>query len=103
MSADGVTARYALGRRLSASEARLEDLAYRGVPARLAAVLLRLTREGGTPVVGLTHQELGEMVGAYRETITKTLDAFRDAGYVELARRRIRIVDAPGLATVLDE
>lgn len=93
----------ALGRRLSASEARLEDLAYRGVSARLAAVLLRLTREEGTPVVGLTHQELGEMVGAYRETITKTLDVFRDAGYVELARRRIRIVDPQGLATVLNE
>lgn len=88
-----------MGRRLVASETRLEDLAYRGVPARLAAVLLRLGREQGDIIEGLTHQELGDMVGAYRETVTKVLDQFQAAGYVELARRRVRIVDAQGLAS----
>lgn len=92
-----------LGRRLVASEARLEELAYRGVPARLAAVLLRLGHRHDNLVEGLTHQELGDMVGAYRETVTKTLDEFQAAGYVELARRRIRIRDPQGLATILEE
>ncbi|HET8627134.1 MAG TPA: Crp/Fnr family transcriptional regulator [Thermomicrobiales bacterium] len=92
-----------LGRRLVASEARLEDLAYRGVPARLAAALLRLRRERGDLITGVTHQDLGDLVGAYRETITKALDEFQAAGYVELARRRIRIVDAAGLAALLEE
>ena len=92
-----------LGRRLVASEARLEDLAYRSVPARLASLLLRLGREQGDPIEGLTHQDLGDMVGAYRETVTKTLDEFQAAGYVELGRRRIRVLDPAGLATFLDQ
>lgn len=88
-----------MGRRLVATETRLEDIAYRGVPARLAAVLLRLGSEEGHIIEGLTHQDLGDMVGAYRETVTKVLDQFQASGYVELARRRIRILDADGLAT----
>ncbi|MBI4491182.1 MAG: Crp/Fnr family transcriptional regulator [Chloroflexi bacterium] len=92
-----------LGRRLAESEARLEDLAYRSVPARLASVLLRLGRERDGVIEGVTHQELGDMVGAYRETVTKTLDEFQAAGYVELGRRRISILDRAALAARLEE
>ncbi|MBI4498468.1 MAG: Crp/Fnr family transcriptional regulator [Chloroflexi bacterium] len=92
-----------VGHRLTQSEERLEELAYRSAPARLAAVLLRLGREQGEEITGLTHQHLGDMIGAYRETITKTLDEFQAAGYVALARRRILIRDRAGLATVLDD
>ncbi|MBI4493570.1 MAG: Crp/Fnr family transcriptional regulator [Chloroflexi bacterium] len=92
-----------LGRRLAHSETRLEDLAYRSVPARLASVLLRLGREHGGVVEGITHQELGDMVGAYRETITKILDEFQAAGYVELGRRRIRVLDRSALDSLLAE
>ena len=43
------------------------------------------------------------MVGAYRETVTKVLDGLQTAGYVELGRRRIRVVDRDGLARPLAE
>lgn len=92
-----------VGRRLAQSEARLEDLAYRSVPARLASVLLRLGRDHGDLIEGLTHQDLGDMVGAYRETVTKTLDEFQAAGCVELARRRIRIRDRRALTAFLEQ
>jgi CRP/FNR family cyclic AMP-dependent transcriptional regulator len=92
-----------LGRRLAESEARLEDLAYRSVSARLASVLLRLGRERDDLIEGVTHQDLGDMVGAYRETVTKTLDEFRVAGCVELGRRRIRIRDRRALGAFLDQ
>ena len=92
-----------LGRRLTRAEARLEDLAYRSVPARLASLLLRLWDERGDVIEGLTHQELGDAVGAYRETITKILDDFQARGLLELARRRIHLLNREGLATVLDE
>ncbi len=90
-----------LSRRLAESEARLEDLAYRSVPARLASVLLRLGEDG--VVEGVTHEELGDMVGAYRETVTKALDEFQAAGCVELGRRRIRIRDRQRLAGYLEQ
>lgn len=92
-----------LGRRLAESEARLEDMAYRDVPSRLAALLLRLGGKSGNVIEGITHQELGDMVGAYRETITKILDEFQSAGYVELARRRIQILDHSGLSALLQD
>ena len=50
-----------VGRRLAEAEAWLEDLAYRSVPARRASVLLRLGRDD--VVEGITHEELGDMVG----------------------------------------
>lgn len=92
-----------LGRRLAESEARLEDLAYKSVRARLASVLLRLGREHGDAIEGVSHQELGDIVGAYRETVTKTLDELRAAGLVELGRRHIRLLDRRGLAGLLEE
>ncbi len=90
-----------LSRRLAESEARLEDLAYRSVPARLASVLLRLGTDG--VVEGITHEELGDMVGAYRETVTKTLNEFQVAGYVKLGRRRVQILDRPALSALLED
>ncbi len=90
-----------LSQRLAESEARLEDLAYRSVPARLASVLLRLDEDG--VVKGITHEELGDMVGAYRETVTKALNEFQGAGYLRLSRRKIQILDRPGLSALLED
>lgn len=92
-----------LGRRLAESEARLEDLAYRSVPARLASVLLRLARNDEGVIEGITHQELGDMVGAYRETVTKILNEFQAAGIVSLGRGRLRVLDRAMLAKSLEE
>ncbi len=91
-----------LAARLAAAEARLETLAFKRVPARLAAVLLRLSKEGREELRGVTHQELAEMVGPYRETATAILDEFRGQGLVELHRLRIRVLDPAGLRTVLE-
>ncbi len=90
-----------LSRRLAESEARLEDLAYRSVPARLASVLLRLGQDG--VVEGITHEELGDMVGAYRETVTRTLNEFQAAGYLKLSRRKVQILDRDGLSALLED
>ncbi len=92
-----------LGKRLADAEVRLEDLAYRSVPARLCAVLLRLATTDNGDVVGLTHQDLGDMVGAYRETVSKILDEFRDLGHLELGRRRIRILRRSALVALLED
>ena len=92
-----------VGRRLAAAEARLEDLAYRSVRARLASALLRLGKERDGAIEGVTHQDLGDMVGAYRETVTKILDELQQDGAVELARKRIHVRRRDKLATLLEE
>ncbi|MGH7862855.1 MAG: Crp/Fnr family transcriptional regulator, partial [Candidatus Dormibacteraceae bacterium] len=92
-----------LGRRLALAEARLEEMAYRSVAGRIAAVLLRLNQERGDRLVAITHQELGDMIGALRETVTKTLDEFQAAGLVEFGRGRISVRDLNGLRAYLED
>ena len=88
----------ALGQRLTDLEARLEDVAFKSVTARLAGLLLRLADEqGGTLVQGYTHQDLAERLGTYRETTTQTLNEFKQRGLIEIGRKRIDIRDRAGL------
>lgn len=92
-----------LGRRLAATETRLEELAYRSASARIAAMLLRLSEERGQAEVRVTHQEIGDRIGALRETVTKILDEFQTDGTVELRRGRIRVLNLERLRCYLDE
>lgn len=89
------------GRRLNDAEARLEDMAFKGIPARLASLLLRLADEGGADeIVGLTHQDLAETIGTYRETATQVLNDMKMAGLIAIGRKRIDILDRPRLKEV---
>lgn len=84
-----------LGHRLAEAEARLEDFAYRSATERVAAALVRLAKDG--VVDGMSHQDLADAVGAYRETVTKILDEFEGGGLVALGRRRVELLDAAAL------
>jgi CRP-like cAMP-binding protein len=90
-----------LGSRLRETEARLEEIAFKGIPARLASLLLQLADEGSTDTVsGLTHQDLGEQIGTYRETTTQTLNMFKADGLIEIGRKRITILDREELLRI---
>jgi CRP/FNR family transcriptional regulator, cyclic AMP receptor protein len=86
-----------LGKRLQQREEEMESLAFRGLPARLATILLREADAYGT-VVGLSHQDLAERLGTYRETVSQLLGRFRHEGLVAVEPRRIRLLDLAGLA-----
>ena len=89
------------GRRLNDAEARLEDMAFKGIPARLASLLLRLAAERQSrDILGLTHQDLAETIGTYRETATQVLNDMKAQGLIEIGRKRITIKDAEKLAEV---
>jgi CRP/FNR family cyclic AMP-dependent transcriptional regulator len=90
-----------VGQRLVDAEAVIEEFAFRSVPARLAALLIRLSRRDGVDEVrGHSHQDLAEMIGTYRETVTATLDDFKRRGLVAVSRRHIQILDRRGLERV---
>ncbi|MCD6291052.1 MAG: Crp/Fnr family transcriptional regulator [Anaerolineae bacterium] len=92
----------ATGRRLRAVEERLEDMAFKGIPARLASLLLRLAEEQGNEITGLTHQDLAETVGTYRETATQVLNDLKARGLIDIGRKRITILDREGLQKVAE-
>lgn len=90
-------------KRLSDAEARLEDIAFKGIPARLASLLLRLAAEqDGRTITGLTHQDLAEMIGTYRETATQVLNDLKNDGLIEIGRKRITILDRERLRKVAE-
>jgi CRP/FNR family transcriptional regulator, cyclic AMP receptor protein len=95
-----------LGNRLAEAEARLEDMAFKSVPGRLAGLLLRLAHDtdwrGRKVVSGLTHQQLAELVGSYRETVTLTLNEFRAEGYVDIGRRKVIILNETELSRIAE-
>jgi CRP-like cAMP-binding protein len=90
-----------IGGRLLDRERELEDLAFRGVPSRLAGLLLREADAYGT-VVGRSHQELAERLGTYRETVSQVLGRFRAEGLVAVEPKRIRLLDPDGLRSYAD-
>lgn len=91
-----------LANRLSDVETRLETVAFKGVPARLAAELLRLAADGDR-VDGVSHQDLADSVGAYRETVTRVLNEFRRDGLIDLDRLAIYVRDGERLKALASE
>jgi CRP/FNR family transcriptional regulator len=87
-----------LSERISTYEVRLEDLGLKEVPARLASLILLLidsqgvrTSDGYKIPTRYTHQQLGTMIGANREAVTRAFATLRDLGAVELRRRYIHV------------
>ena len=85
-----------VGERLAQVENRMEEVAYKRLPERLASLLLELSN-GGRFIRGTSHQALADMLGTYRETISAILRGFKDAGLVELGYRKIELRDVRGL------
>jgi CRP-like cAMP-binding protein len=90
-----------LNDRFIESDERMEYLAYHSLASRVAMALLRVCDPEGV-VDGLTHQQIGDIVGAYRETVTKVLHELKRAGMVRLAHRRIEVLDPLALTRLQD-
>jgi CRP-like cAMP-binding protein len=91
-----------IGQRLREIEHKLADIAFKSVPQRLATVLLHLanvSEEGlshganAYTMVRYTHQQLAEMIGSYRETVTKAIGEFREAGLIRIEEDVIHLTD----------
>ena len=87
-----------LGRRLIEAEQRLTDAVLKPAPQRVASTLHTLARKEfrrsvrGTELsVHLTHEQLADLAGTSRETVTKALGALADEGVIKLGRGKIII------------
>jgi CRP-like cAMP-binding protein len=94
-----------IGLRLRKIQSRVEDLVFRDVPSRLAHLLLDLSKSEGVPdeagiriKVKLTHQEIANLIGCTRETVSNTLGQFRERKLIQIEGRSITLLNADGLA-----
>ena len=89
-----------LAQRLSRND-RVPDGALRlDVPTRLARILLVLAdryADGDEVHHGLNQQQLGDLVGASREAVNKTLAGFADAGWLRHFRHGFLLLDRDAL------
>lgn len=80
---------------------RLNEVAFKSVPARLASLLLdmadandeQLVNEQPSRLPHRTHQQLAEMINAYRETVTKVINQFRAAQLLDIDRSGITLLN----------
>lgn len=98
-----------IGLRRRAIESKIEYLLFRDVPARLAHLLLTLAEEYGIKTsegiklrVRLTHQEIGSLIGATRETTTTVLNKLKDQHLIDFKLRHIIIVDKRKLQQLME-
>ena len=86
-----------MGKRLRETEERLEQTLFHDVPSRLAALLLRLHSETQSDVIEMTHEELAQHLGVYRETVTAALNNLRKDDLITIGRKQVHLSDIPGL------
>ena len=86
-----------MGRRLLETEERLEQALFQDVPSRLAALLLQLRTDMGSNDVELTHEQLAEHLGVYRETVTAALNSLRKEDLVSIGRKHVHLINLPEL------
>lgn len=88
-----------LSRRLRRADVKIGGLVLLDVPGRIARLLLDLADETGSAQIEkpLTHQTIAQMIGASRETVSRAMKDFQDAGLIRVERRRISIGDRDAL------
>ncbi|MBI4202664.1 MAG: Crp/Fnr family transcriptional regulator [Chloroflexi bacterium] len=93
----------AIGARLKLLEERLEQAAFSSVKARLASFLLANAGQQNGTLEGYTHAEIGDTIGALRQTVTETLSELQRQGLVEVGHKLVRIMSRSGLEGIAGE
>ena len=95
-SAVGLNLARHIGPRLVDAERRHEQSAFQPVTSRVASLLLKLGG-GNKEVTGYTHQEMADMLGVYRETVTNGIAELKADKLIKVGRKRITMLDPAAL------
>ena len=83
----------------------ITDIAQKTVRERLAEILLLLVHDFGLDdqnylQISLTREELANIVGTATESVIRLLSEFKADGFVELAGRKIKVLNKKGLEKI---
>jgi CRP/FNR family cyclic AMP-dependent transcriptional regulator len=97
-----------IGLRRRRIERRLKYLLFHSNRERLVHLLLELVEQYGKPTteglelgIKLSHQDLANIIGATRETVTVTLGELQAGGFVRLGRQKVTVTDLDRLARIV--
>lgn len=93
-----------LAQRRREMENKIENLIFKDVNSKLADLLLRLGAEYGVDdargtlvQLKITHQEMANLIGSTRETVSLTLAQFKRKGLIATEGRKVILADREGL------
>ncbi len=75
----------------------IKAITFNNFPARLAGLLVYLVEEFGNKHLFFSHQEIADMLGVSRVTVTRVLGNFTEEGLINKKRKKIIINDIQGL------
>lgn len=88
-------------KRLYLLEERLVETVYNPVNVRLAYFLLTSADSATGVLANITHEEIGDTIGAVRQTVTETLSLMRKKGLIFTEPKQIQIIDRCGLEEIM--
>lgn len=81
--------------------AQMSGMVFSKADCRIANQLLQSqTLLNGDAIVNLTHEEIGNLIGASRVTVSKILNSFADKGYIKTAYRYIILTNLQALEEI---
>ncbi|MFO0657823.1 MAG: Crp/Fnr family transcriptional regulator [Polyangia bacterium] len=93
-----------LAQRRRELEGKIENLIFKDVNSKLAELLLRLGQDYGVDdsrgtlvSLKITHQEMANLIGSTRETVSLTLSQFKRSGLIATDGRRVILSNQEGL------
>ncbi len=92
-----------IGQRMHNAQAKLSDSVFKGIPARVATLLLSLSQNDTQTIKEVTHQDIADMIGVYRETVSNALGRLRDEGIININRKEISVLDMQRLRELAEE
>ena len=98
-----------IGLRRRRVEMRLKHLLFHSNRERLIHLILELadqfgveSNEGTTIGIRLSHQELGNLIGSTRESVTILLGELQNEGLIKISRRKICVTNVEQIAAVVN-
>ncbi len=91
----------AIGKRLCLLEERLIETLYSPISIRLAHFLLTNVDPVSGVLNNVTHEEIGDIIGAVRQTVTEALSHMRKQGFILTGLKQIHIIDRRGLEEIV--
>ena len=88
-----------LSRRLRRADGKIGGLVLLDVPGRIARLILDAAADAGSDTIEkpLTHQTIAQMIGASRETVSRAMSEFQEAGLITVSHRRITVANREAL------
>jgi CRP/FNR family transcriptional regulator, cyclic AMP receptor protein len=97
------------GSRIRQAHETIRDLVACDVPSRLAQLLIKLSQINGEAVGDrltlknkLTHQEMADMIGATRTTVTEIINRFKREAFLKYDSGKITFLNLKKLSELID-